>query len=144
IVLETLGHLLHNRSAFAGLLIIGFFILLAVFSPQIATHDPVQSMIGQAGEKGKLSGKAPCLALFGCTDVQHVMGLDLNARDEFSRVIYATRTSLTVGFTSVTIAVLFGTLLGLISGYAGGWTDNIIMRILDVVLAFPSLLLSIS
>src|SRR5689334_6954443 len=104
IVLETLRHLLRNRSAVSGLLIIGFFIFLALFAPQIATNDPIQSMIGQPGETGKLPGKAPCVALFGCTGPQHVMGLDLNARDEFSRIVYATRISLSVGLASVSVA----------------------------------------
>jgi len=101
-------------------------------------------MIGQPGETGKLPAKEPCLALFGCTGAQHAMGLDLNARDVYSRIVYATRTSLSVGFSSVSIAVICGTLIGLLAGYAGGWIDNVIMRILDVVLAFPSLLLAIT
>src|SRR5258706_8189498 len=84
------------------------------------------------------------MALLGCTDAQHAMGLDLNARDLYSRVVYASRTSLSVGNISVSIALIFGTLIGLVSGYAGGWVDNVIMRILDVVLAFPSLLLAIT
>jgi ABC-type dipeptide/oligopeptide/nickel transport system permease subunit len=144
IFLETLHNLLRNRSAVAGLLIIGFLILLAIFAPQAATHNPIQSMIGQPGETGRLPGKAPCIAMFGCTDAQHAMGLDLNARDLYSRIVYATRTSLTVGFSSISLAVVLGTVVGLVSGYAGGWVDNLIMRILDVVLAFPGLLLAIT
>lgn len=144
LVLETLKNLLRNRSAVAGICIIGFLIFLAIFAPQVATHDPTKSMIGQPGETGRLPGKPPCMVIFGCSEAQHAMGLDLNARDEYSRIVYASRTSLTVGFSSVTIAVFFGTLIGLIAGYAGGWVDNIIMRILDVLLAFPSLLLAIT
>ena|SRR5258706_2568054 len=144
LIAETLRNLLRNRSAIAGLLIIAFFIFLAIFAPQVATFDPVQSMIGQPGETGKLPGKAPCFALFGCEGPQHILGLDLNARDVYSRIVYGTRTSLTVGFSSVLIAVISGTLIGLLAGYAGGWIDNVIMRILDVVLAFPSLLLAIT
>jgi ABC-type dipeptide/oligopeptide/nickel transport system permease subunit len=144
LVLEALRNLLHNRSAIAGLFIIGFMILIAIFAPQAATHDPILSMIGQPGETGRLPAKAPCMAIFGCREAQHVLGLDLNARDLYSRIIYATRTSLTVGFLSITTAVIMGTLVGLIAGYAGGWIDNLIMRILDVVLAFPGLLLAIT
>src|ERR1041385_2980991 len=78
IVVETLRHLVHNKSAVAGMVIIGFFVILAVFSPQIATHDPILSMIGQPGETGKLPGKLPCVAFLGCTGApQHIMGLDL-------------------------------------------------------------------
>jgi ABC-type dipeptide/oligopeptide/nickel transport system permease subunit len=72
------------------------------------------------------------------------MGLDLNARDLFSRVIFGARTSLFVGFITVSLAIVAGTSLGVTAGYAGGKTDNFIMRVMDVLLAFPSLLLAIS
>ena len=144
LVVESLRNLLRNRSAVSGLVIIGFFIGLALFASQIALYDPILSMIGMPGETGRLPGKPPCLAIFGCTDAQHPLGLDLNARDMYSRIVYASRTSLTVGFSSVSIAIICGTLIGLIAGYAGGWIDNLLMRILDVVLAFPSLLLAIT
>jgi ABC-type dipeptide/oligopeptide/nickel transport system permease subunit len=142
--LETLKILIRNRSALAGLTIIGLLALLAILAPQVATHNPTLSMIGQPGETGKLPGRVPCITLFGCTEPQHLLGLDLNARDLFSRIVFAARTSLTVGLTSISIAVFFGTILGLIAGYMGGWVDNVVMRILDVVLAFPSLLLAIT
>ena len=74
----------------------------------------------------------------------HIMGVDLNLRDEFSRVVYGVRTSLPVGIAAVSIAITVGTTIGLVSGYAGGWVDNTIMRIMDVLLAFPSLLLAIA
>jgi ABC-type dipeptide/oligopeptide/nickel transport system permease subunit len=72
------------------------------------------------------------------------MGLDLNARDVFSRVVYGSRESLKVGFAAVVFSIAIGTIFGLISGYAGGWVDNVIMRCMDVLLAFPSLLLAIA
>ena len=144
IALETLKNLRRNRSAVAGAFIIGFLIMLAIFAPQAATHDPLLQLYGQPGETPPLPRKPPCIALFGCTGAQHAMGLDQNARDLYSRIVYGTRTSLAVGFSSVSIAIIIGTLIGLISGYAGGWVDNVIMRILDVVLAFPSLLLAIT
>jgi ABC-type dipeptide/oligopeptide/nickel transport system permease subunit len=142
-VLETVRNLLRNRSAVAGMTIIGFLLFCAIFASQIAPFDPTLEMI-QAGESGRLSAKAPCIIVLGCTDPQHILGLDVNTRDEYSRIVYASRTSLTVGFTSVTIAAILGTLIGLVSGYAGGWVDNVIMRTMDVVLAFPSLLLAIA
>jgi ABC-type dipeptide/oligopeptide/nickel transport system permease subunit len=101
-------------------------------------------MIGLPGEVGKLPTKAPCLALLGCTEPQHIMGLDLNARDLFSRIVFGSRTSLTIGIASVSFAIVVGTTLGLLAGYMGGWADNIIMRFMDVLLAFPSLLLAIT
>lgn len=143
-VLELIFNLFRNRSAIVGAILIGLLILVADFAPVIATHDPILTMIGQPGETGKLPSKAPCIALFGCTDVQHIMGLDLNARDMYSRLVYGTNTSLTVGIAAVLFAIVVGTLLGLVSGYVGGWGDNIIMRFMDVLLAFPSLLLAIA
>ena len=74
----------------------------------------------------------------------HIMGVDLNLRDEFSRVVYGVRTSLPVGIAAVSIAIVVGTTIGLVSGYAGGWVDNAMMRVMDVLLAFPSLLLAIA
>jgi ABC-type dipeptide/oligopeptide/nickel transport system permease subunit len=72
------------------------------------------------------------------------MGLDGNIRDEFSRVLYGARLSLFIGLATVTFAIFIGTVLGALSGYFGGWIDNSIMRIMDVLLAFPSLLLAIA
>jgi peptide/nickel transport system permease protein len=72
------------------------------------------------------------------------MGIDGNGRDEFSRLLYGTRLSLMIGLASVSFAIFIGTVLGAVAGYFGGWTDNIIMRVMDVLLAFPSLLLAIA
>jgi ABC-type dipeptide/oligopeptide/nickel transport system permease subunit len=144
LLVETIGNLFRNRSAVIGTIIITFLVIVADFAPIIAPHDPIQSMIGQPGEVGKLPARVPCITLFGCTAPQHLMGLDLNARDLFSRIVYGSRTSLTIGIASVSFAVIIGTTLGLFAGYIGGWTDNLIMRIMDVFLAFPSLLLAIT
>jgi ABC-type dipeptide/oligopeptide/nickel transport system permease subunit len=144
IFFETIKNLRRNRSAVAGAFIISFLIFMAIFAPLIATHDPNLSMIGQPGESGKLPASAPCIKILGCEKPQHLLGLDLNARDVFSRLVYGARVSLVVGVTSVTFAILIGTVLGLIAGYVGGWTDNVIMRMMDVLLAFPSLLLAIT
>ncbi len=143
---DTFKHLFRNRSALIGMMLIGFLIVVALFASVIANYDPIQPMIGLPGEVGKLPGRAPCIHLLGCdaTLPQHFMGLDLNARDVFSRVVYGSRESLKVGFLAVTFAIVVGTLFGLVSGYAGGWVDNVIMRFMDVLLAFPSLLLAIA
>jgi ABC-type dipeptide/oligopeptide/nickel transport system permease subunit len=89
---------------------------------------------------------APCIHLLGCPEdqPQHIMGVDGNVRDEFSRVIYGTRVSLFIGFSTIGLAIIVGTVIGAVSGYAGGWVDNIIMRFMDVILAFPSFLLAIA
>lgn len=144
--LDAVKNLTRNRSAKLGMLLIGMLVLVAILAPVIATHDPIQSMIGQPGYSGRLPGRPPCIHLLGCPaeEQQHFMGLDLNGRDLFSRIIYGTRTSLVVGFTSVAASIFVGTFFGLVAGYAGGWVDNVIMRFMDVLLAFPSLLLAIA
>jgi ABC-type dipeptide/oligopeptide/nickel transport system permease subunit len=90
--------------------------------------------------------QAPCIHILGCPadQPQHIMGIDGNVRDEFSRVLYGARLSLMVGFTTVGFAIIIGTLLGAVAGYVGGGSDNVIMRFMDVLLAFPSLLLAIA
>lgn len=144
LLIETITNLLRNRSAILGTILIGFLMLIADFAPTIAPYDPIQPMIGLPGETGKLTGKAPCIHLLGCSEPQHILGLDLNARDQLSRILYGARTSLNIGIASVSFAVSIGTVLGLVAGYTSGWTDNLIMRFMDVLLAFPSLLLAIA
>jgi ABC-type dipeptide/oligopeptide/nickel transport system permease subunit len=143
---QALRHFVRNRSGMAGLFLISFVVLVAIFAPLIAPYDPNLPMIGQPGHTGRLPGRPPCIHLLGCPveEPQHLMGLDLNARDMFSRVVFGSRTSLVVGLSSVVFSILVGSTLGLISGYGGFWTDNIIMRSMDVLLAFPSLILAIA
>lgn len=143
---DTLKYLLRNRSAQIGITLITLLLLIAIFAPAIATHDPLQSMIGQPGHSGQLPARAPCIHLLGCpeTEPEHLMGLDLNARDQFSRLLFGSRVSLVVGFFAVTVAILIGSLFGMVAGFYGGALDNVIMRVMDVLLAFPSLLLAIA
>jgi peptide/nickel transport system permease protein len=98
------------------------------------------------GEAGVVRRQAPCIHLLGCpeTQAQHVMGLDGNLRDLYSRVLYGARVSLFVGFATVGFAIILGTIIGAIAGFLGGTTDNVSMRFMDVLLVFPSLLLAIS
>lgn len=115
--LEALGNLRRNPSAIAGMLVIGTLILIALAAPLVATHDPILSMIGQPGETGRLQAKAPCTLLPGCEDPAHYMGLDLNARDLYSRVIFGTRTSLSVGIITLSLSIVTGTRPGLVPGF---------------------------
>jgi len=141
---DTLRHLFHQRSAVAGLIILGTLLLVAVLAPVLATHDPIKSMIGI--EEGVRKREPPCIHVLGCPadKPQHILGLDGNLRDLFSRVLYGAQLSLQVGVLSVGFAIVIGTWLGSIAGYAGGWLDNVIMRFMDVLLAFPSLILAIA
>jgi len=125
------------------MVILGLLVLIAIFAPWIAPYDPQQVLIGIEKVKAR---QAPCILLLGCPadQPQHIMGIDGNVRDEFSRVIFGARLSLIIGFTCVTFAIIIGTILGALAGYLGGWVDNVIMRFMDVLLAFPSLLLAIA
>lgn len=119
--------LLRHRSAAIGASIILFFILIAIFAPLIATHDPRHANVVE-----RLSGWSAV----------HYLGTDGVGRDIFSRVIYGTRISLKVGLIAMTFSVGFGTLFGALAGYYGGRTDNLIMRVMDMMLAMPSILLA--
>ena len=142
---DTLRNILRQRSAIAGIFILGIMLFVAIFADVVASYPPKQSML-DAGEVGVRRGQPPCVHLLGCPDdqPQHLMGLDSNLRDEFSRVIHGSRISLMIGFVTVGFAILIGTMLGAVAGFLGGWSDNVIMRLLDVVLAFPALILAIA
>ncbi|MEX2144597.1 MAG: ABC transporter permease [Anaerolineales bacterium] len=139
----TLRRFFKQRNARVGLTLLAFLTLVAIFAPVIAPYDPTQVLIGIEDVTRRQS---PCIHLLGCPSDQpeHLMGIDGNLRDQFSRVIFGTRFSLFIGFTTIGLAVVVGALIGAVSGYWGGWPDNIIMRIMDVVLAFPSFLLAIA
>ncbi len=118
-----------NKWTYAGLIIILFFIVTALTAPWIAPEDPYEiNLVLQL---------AP-------PDADHIMGRDNNGSDILSRLLYGARISLVVGLSVVTISGIIGILLGLVSGYYGGWVDLILMRIVDILLAFPGLLLAIA
>ena len=139
----TLRRIFRQRSAIIGGAILGMLILVAIFAPVLAPYDPEEVLIGKEDVKKRAD---PCIHLLGCPEdqPQHILGIDGNVRDEFSRVLYGTRVSLFIGFTTVGFAIVVGTLLGALGGFLGGWVDNVIMRFMDVLLAFPSLLLAIA
>jgi peptide/nickel transport system permease protein len=140
---DTLGHILRQRSSIAGLALLGLLVFAAVFADVIAPYDPIAQLYGIEGAQ-RLA--PPCIHLLGCSESspQFIMGLDSNARDLFSRVIHGARISLQVGFLTVGFAIVIGTLIGAVAGYAGGWVDNLLMRVMDVVLSFPALILAIA
>jgi len=139
---DAFRHLLHKRSAVVGLVLLGLLVFVAVFAPLLAPYESSQVLIGE----GVRPRDPPCIYLLGCdpTERQHIIGIDGNGRDELSRLIYGTRVSLYAGIASVTVAVVAGTVIGLVAGFFGGRTDNVLMRLMDVLLAFPSLLLAIA
>ena len=141
---DTLRNIVRQRAAVIGFTILFGLIAIAVFAPAIAPYPPNQSML-DIPEPGT-RGAAPCIHALGCPadQPQHIMGLDSNIRDEFSRVVYGARVSLQVGIVTVSFAIVIGTVIGAIAGYARGRTDDILMRSMDVVLSFPSLILAIA
>ncbi|MGJ4943786.1 ABC transporter permease [Bradyrhizobium sp. HKCCYLS1011] len=126
---RALRRLLKRKGAVVGLTVIGLFIVLAAFAPLIAPYDPIQT-------SWALVRKAPSAA--------HWFGTDDLGRDVLARVIYGTRASLTAGAVSVSIALMIGVPLGLLSGYVGGALDELISRLTDAMLACPFLILAIA
>ncbi len=125
---DALSRLMRNGPALVGLLLIAIFVMGALFAPVIAPYNPTVGVLMD-------SMKGPSLA--------HLMGTDLLGRDEFSRVLYGARISLTVGVVAVAFGLLFGVTVGAIAGGAGGKVDAVLMRITDVFLAVPGILLAI-
>jgi ABC-type dipeptide/oligopeptide/nickel transport system permease subunit len=141
--LATAGRLLRQRSAIIGLSILAFLFAAALLADVIATHDPLRPMLGI--EPGARPRTPPCIHLLGCPPEQaeHFFGLDGNVRDVYSRMLYGARISLTVGFVTVSWSIVVGMVIGAVAGFVGGWVDNVLMRVMDMVLAFPALLLAV-
>lgn len=121
-----LSSIFKNRLALFGFCIVTFFAILAIFAPFIASHDPNQIDI-----KNILIGPS----------FKHFLGTDQLGRDLFSRMVYGSRISLSIGFIAVGIAAFIGIILGSIGGYYGGKLDTVIMRFVDIMLCFPTFFL---
>jgi peptide/nickel transport system permease protein len=127
--LEGWRSLIANRAAMVSLFFIAFLVLVALFGPSFTPYNPIETNL-------PIARQAP--------DAAHWFGTDQLGMDIFSRVIAGTRVSLTVGLLAVSIALTVGIVLGSIAGYAGGWVDTVIMRVMDMMLAIPSILLAIT
>jgi peptide/nickel transport system permease protein len=118
-----------NASTWIGIAIVVALVLAAVFAPHLATHSPSkQNIMNQLAQPGG----------------QHLLGADQFGRDIWSRLLYGARYSLTIGFFAILVAMIVGTLIGMIAGYLGGKIDILFMQIMDVVLAFPALILGLA
>ena len=137
---DAMRRLRRNKMAMAGLVYIGFLAVVAIFAPMIAPHNPVRAEnIAEAGKYRKaawIPDSNPLRA--GSWD--YPLGTDSIGRDVYSRLIFGTRISLIIGFIPMVFTLLIGVSVGLVAGFAGGWLDSVLMRISDVVYAFPSLL----
>jgi|KBSMisStandDraft_5_1062788.scaffolds.fasta_scaffold53039_3 peptide/nickel transport system permease protein len=126
---RALRRLWRRRGAMVGLAVIVFFVAIALAAPWISPHDPLATSWSAVR-------KAPT--------AEHVFGTDEIGRDVLSRVIWGARASLLAGVISVTISLLVGVPVGLTAGYVGGWTDMLISRVTDAMLACPFLILAIA
>lgn len=133
-LLDQLSQLWRNKTAVAGLIIVAGFVFMAFFASVLSPHKP--------NETSLYDQLKPPAWTDGGSD-KNILGTDDLGRDILSRIIYGARVSLIVAVVSVGLAFAFGTLLGSISGYYKGTLDNVIMRIMDIILAFPYLLLAI-
>jgi peptide/nickel transport system permease protein len=124
-----------NRLAVFGLWVVGAFYLAALLTPFLAPFNPTFQPAYQAGETGLIMAP-PSLV--------HILGTDQLSRDIFSRLLYGSRISLSIGLLAVGISVTLGALLGAVAGYMGGWVDGLMMRLVDIVMAFPRLVLLIA
>jgi peptide/nickel transport system permease protein len=122
-----------NKAAIAGFTVVAIFVLVAIFAPLLAPYGPREQNLS--------------LLKGGCCpgpSLDHPFGVDALGRDELSRILYGARYSLLIGVVSVTVGLTVGLVLGSIAGYLGGWIDSLIMRIMDIMLAVPGLLLAIA
>lgn len=120
---------LRNKSAVVGLIIVVLMVLLGLLAPVIATHDPNATSVTEAYAAPGVNG--------------HIFGCDELGRDLFSRIVYGAQMSIIVAIGSTLLGGFIGILLGLISGFAGGIVDSVIMRIMDGLFAFPFILLAL-
>ena len=117
-----------NRLSWVGLVLLAAIVLIAGLAPLIAPHDPIEQHIAYRLEP---------------PSAEFLLGTDTYGRDVLSRLIHGARISLIVAFAAVAIAMVVGTFIGVVSGYVGGMFDQVMMGVLDVKLAFPTLLLGL-
>ena len=132
--LDQMSQLWRNKTAVAGMILVSLFILTAIFAPLLSPHNPNETALYD-------QLKPPLWHENGTT--KNILGTDQLGRDLLSRLIYGARVSLMVSVFSVGLAFTLGTFLGALAGYYKGKLDSIIMRVMDIILAFPYLLLAI-
>ena len=120
---------LRRKVSVAGAVVLIFFFLVAIAGPMLCSQDPLeQDLVNKYQDPS----------------VEHWFGTDYLGRDTFTRMVYGARISLTLSFTGVFSGCAVGVLMGVCAGYFGGWVDTVISRVIDILLAFPSLLLAIT
>jgi peptide/nickel transport system permease protein len=129
---EAWRRLRRNPAAIVGFVLVAIFLFVAIFAPLIAPEDP------RSGDLSRLGGTC-CPG----PSADYLFGLDQQGRDVFSRIVYGARYSLLIGIVSVAVGLSVGLFFGAIAGYFGGWVDSVIMRMTDIMLSIPGLLLAI-
>lgn len=128
-VTRVSGQLWRNRVGFIGFVICALVLLAALLAPLISTHDPLVQSV-----RDRFEGPSG----------RYLLGTDNFGRDLYSRILFGFRTSVFIAFGAVGLASTLGSLVGLVAAYLGGWTDRVLMRLMDVLLAFPIILLAIA
>ncbi len=126
----TRGMLGANSSLIAGLIILGTLILLGLLAPLIAPHDPLKQDVNNI--------------LVAPGSAGHLLGSDQLGRDTLSRLLYGIRNDILIALAAIILPLLIGTLIGVLAGYRGGWVDSVLIGIVDVIIAFPILVLLIA
>lgn len=127
--LDVWSRLKKNRMALAGLGLVVLFIVLALAAPLLTSYDPTSKSLAEK---------------FVPPSAKHLMGTDYLGRDVFARIIYGARISLLISIVAVSISLFFGVIIGSVAGYYGRWLDSVLMRTMDLMLAFPGILLAIA
>jgi peptide/nickel transport system permease protein len=127
---EALRRLRRDRMAMAGIIFLLLVALVSVLAPVLAPRDPIKTNLAQR------------LVPIGTPG--YLLGADELGRDILSRLIWGGRISLLIGFSAVMVAMMLGVMIGLLAGYFGGWVDSLIMRLIDILMAFPAILLAIT
>ncbi|NNJ12427.1 ABC transporter permease [Chloroflexales bacterium ZM16-3] len=137
---DAMRRLTRNRAAMVGIIVVILYILVALFAPLLAPKNPVE-------QTARNSLRPPVWVTDNPQRVpnpENILGTDNNGRDILSRLIFGTRVSLIVGVVPQLIILALGVSVGLVSGFAGGWLDNLLMRITEIVASFPDLLFIIT
>jgi ABC-type dipeptide/oligopeptide/nickel transport system permease subunit len=129
VIAEIWARLRRDTRARIGFVVVALLLLMALLAPVLARHDPI---------------RVDLVRQFEAPSLEHWMGTDVQGRDVWARLVYGARVSLAVGLISQSIALALGVTFGLLAGYYGRWIDDLVMRLADVTLAFPTLLLLIA
>jgi oligopeptide transport system permease protein len=137
---DAMRRLMRNRASVAGAVVILLYILIAIFAPLLAPKNPVEQTSRNSLRPPAWVTENPARQ----PNPENLLGTDTNGRDLLSRLLYATRVSLIVGVVPQIVILSIGVTMGLISGFAGGWLDNLLMRLTEIVASFPDLLFIIT